>query len=443
MHVLVKVVAAMASLVAGMGGGLPGAVPAGAEPASPDPRAGAVTLRVYHTNPTLVRAGERVLMPVDVVCAVRGRPCAAEVTLGVRTAGDSWRTVTAPASPVLAFDLSAPAARGVAGSASGSVEFFVRAEGPGGIAESNGAPQPGRSLRFHVAREIPTVALPEIPFGEVRQGAVELFLPWGTGPMRAGLVPGNESATVGPSAFDVDDAGRIHLADGLQGRLATFEAGRLVRQVELSMSPDALVAAGPGGVVHVADRSEGTVTVRTVAADGRASEIRSVGGGLPSELLRGEGGAFLRVLPLDAIVPIVAPGAAVLAGLPSSAGQVVRIARESSVRLGVVDGGAVRQAIEVTSSKRLGEVPLAVTDGSGALVAVVRVARDVPSPADQFQVLRIADGRIVSGFAVASDAFTDMGPMARFRLGGDGHLYQLKTFSDGVRVVRFDLGEDR
>jgi hypothetical protein len=51
----------------------------------------------------------------------------------------------------------------------------------------------------------------------VLAGRTVLALPWGSGPMRAGLAPGNESATLGPSSFDVDAAGRIFLLDGLQG----------------------------------------------------------------------------------------------------------------------------------------------------------------------------------------------------------------------------------
>ena len=30
---------------------------------------------------------------------------------------------------------------------------------------------------------------------------------------------------------------------------------------------------------------------------------------------------------------------------------------------------------------------------------------------------------------------------SRFRLGADGNLYQLATFPDGTRILRYDLGE--
>src|SRR5688500_4233406 len=77
-------------------------------------------LQIYDAGPVLVRAGERVLMPVDAVCATRdGRPCQATVTVGVRPGTEGWRSVAARAVPGLRFDLTAPATRAVLGSESG------------------------------------------------------------------------------------------------------------------------------------------------------------------------------------------------------------------------------------------------------------------------------------------------------------------------------------
>src|SRR6266849_6001669 len=70
------------------------------------------SLAIYYTSPVLARAGERVLMPVQVVCAgPGGRACAATVTLETRVGAEAWRSTSATASPGLTFDLSAPAAR--------------------------------------------------------------------------------------------------------------------------------------------------------------------------------------------------------------------------------------------------------------------------------------------------------------------------------------------
>src|SRR5438270_10061855 len=90
-------------------------------------REAAKYLEIYYTSPVLVRAGERVRMPVDVVCATAsGRSCAATVTLGTRVNSEPWRLVSSPARQPLEFDLTGPASRAVGSSESGSVSFFLR-----------------------------------------------------------------------------------------------------------------------------------------------------------------------------------------------------------------------------------------------------------------------------------------------------------------------------
>jgi len=73
-------------------------------------------------------------------------------------------------------------------------------------------------------------------------------------------------------------------------------------------------------------------------------------------------------------------------------------------------------------------------------VVVVNVARGGPSPADQYQVVRVRGDRVVSTFAVARHDFAHCDPLSRFRLGPDGDLYELASSSDGIRVVRFGIG---
>src|SRR5438128_10423765 len=82
-------------------------------------------LEIYYSSPVLVRAGERVRMPVDVVCATaRGRPCSTTVTLGTQVGSEPWSLLSAPAASGLQFDVTAPAARAVATATSASVRFF-------------------------------------------------------------------------------------------------------------------------------------------------------------------------------------------------------------------------------------------------------------------------------------------------------------------------------
>lgn len=407
----------------------------------------AATLRIFYTNPTLVRAGERVLMPVDVVCATaEGHACRADVTLGVRVGDEGWGLTAAASSPYLKFDLTGPARRAIEGGRSGAVDFFIRAAGPAGATASLGGPEAGRPLRFFVTRDMAAVDIPEIPFGRVRRGRTQVYLPWGSGPMRAGLSPGLESATVGPSSFDVDGAGRVVLADGLQDRVARFLGGRLLDQAELPIGTSTVVAAAPGGRTYAVEPSAQGVVMRALEGSTTVSPSRPVAQGTVSEAQVVSGTAFVRVLPLDAWVPGTAGDEGPLAwvpGLPTGEGQLVRIGLDRSVRVATIRGDRVVEAFELRSRRRLGEVALARPDGDGGYVLAVHVARDEPDHGDQFQVIHLMNGRIAATFAVASDSFTDMLPLARFRLGPEGAVYQMKTFPDGLRIVRFDLGEDR
>ena len=110
------------------------------------------------------------------------------------------------------------------------------------------------------------------------------------------------------------------------------------------------------------------------------------------------------------------------------------------MRLGRLAGGVVGDAVELRSTQSLGEVALAEPDGPHGYIVVVHVWRTAPTPADQYQVLRMAGGRVVESFAAGDQRFAETGPLSKFRLGLDGHLYQMTDQPDGVRIVRYDLG---
>lgn len=226
---------------------------------SSERRSSPSSLELYYTPPVLVRAGERVTMPVDVICATRkGLPCSADLILGLHETGRGWRTVEAGSVRQARFDLSAPAAR--AGVIGGSVSFYLRARAG---KRSVSLPPDGEAspLRFDVANRMPIVDLPAIRHGDVRRPTTVLFLPWGSGPMRAGLSFGHEAPTSGPSAFDVDDRGRIYVLDPAQQRLAVFDRRRLARTARIDLHPSALVAVGASRA-SVLDRADGSVRSR-------------------------------------------------------------------------------------------------------------------------------------------------------------------------------------
>jgi hypothetical protein len=258
--------------------------------------------------------------------------------------------------------------------------------------------------------------------------------------MRAGLQPGIEAATLGPSSFDVDAAGRISLADSLQGRVAVFRDGALIRQTTLPLSARADIAAGPDGRAFVADREHGMVTVRTIGSTGRVESTSSIGSAAGWQIHATAGGAFVNALPLDAWIGASSRAGGPLQGMPSSSGmRVIRLGSERSVRIGLVSGEQVESAVEITSAVRFGEVALADADGAGGVVVVVHVWRSAPTAADQYQVIHIRNGRVIETFALANTKFAETPPLSRFRLAPNGDLYHLATTPSGISIDRYAM----
>lgn len=403
---------------------------------------------LYVRSPVLVRAGEAVRLPVRVVCAMAAAaPCTSWVRLGTREGpGHPWRLDKAPAGPALTFDLTGPAARAGAPGGSGRIDFFVRAVGPMGRTASLPLQERASPSSFYVVTRLPRVTAPAIPFGKVRPGATALFLPWGSGPGHAALEPGRESPTLGPSSFDVDARGQIYLADALQDRIAVFRGRRLVREVHVPVGPRADLAATPSGAVFLVDAQGPNVLVRRIEPSGGTSATLALGAGIPGQVrTNGEQGE-VDILPLDAWFPVAGGGAGPLTspgftpGRPMADGQLLGVMSASSLRLGTLSNGSVKDAVEVRFSERVAEVALAEPDGHSGYWAVVHVWRSHPAPADQYQVVHVVDGRIVDTFAVGDSRFADTPPLGRFRLGRDGALYQLMTGSQGMRIVRYELG---
>jgi hypothetical protein len=169
-----------------------------------------------------------------------------------------------------------------------------------------------------------------------------------------------------------------------------------------------------------------------------------MGRGILSQIRTAGERPYVDVLPLDAWVPVAGTGgsaAGPLVARPLGSGDgLLRVASESTVRLGMVRGSAVKGAVELRSSKRFGELALEEPDGHGGYWVVVRVWRDGPQPADQYQVAHESGGRVVESFAVADRRFAGSAPLSRFRIGPDGELYQMMTEPTGLRIVRYDLG---
>lgn len=407
------------------------------------------SLEVFHGSPVLVRSGEAVHIPVDVVCATEdGRACPATAILRIAERGSAFRRFSAPATPDVRFDVSAPVVRAARSGSGGSLRFQVGARDESGrITYLSGTATPPPPLRLYVAADMPILRIPRVAFGDTARGRQVLFLPWGTGPMRAGLHPGNESPTLGPSSFDVSPAGSVVLVDALQSRVAEYLEGDLVRAVPLTDDPWADVAVGSNGRVFLASGvagSEWSASVRTIGGSGAARALAPRIAGMPSQIRRSGAGVFVRLLPEDGWVPAASdadPASLRLTtGRPVGRGsQLVVSGTQQRVRVGLVDGAAVRSAVELTWAASLGSVQLAEPDGAGGFLVVVHTYRDGADPTDQYQVARVSRDLHVTTFATPSGAFAGSMALSRFRLGPDGALYQMRSASDGVRIFRYEL----
>ena len=401
-------------------------------------------LQIFYTPPVLVEMGEPVRIPVDAVCVTaEGNACSSRVTFGTRVGDEPWNVSTRDAAPGLAFD----ATRAARKAGEGSVWFFIRAQTETGLTSSVGSEE--TPLRFWVTARLPSVRLPEIPFGAFRKPTTALFLPWGSGPMRAGIAPGKESLTAGPSAFDVDDRGRLYILDSEQDRLAVFSNGNLSREVRLPLNSLDDVAVGEDGSAYVLNRLDGSVAIRLLTPAAGLGPRIPVGEALAAHLHAAGDAAYVNLLPLDGWVKVPATAPEIrsdVLGAPSVGRplgpdtELLRVGNGSDVRLATVDAGVVSNGVRVHSDRPLGDVALAEPDGRGGYWCVVRVWRDGPVPADQYEVAHVRGTEVLEAFAVANRAFAETPPLSRFRLGPDGVLYQLATSPRGMRILRYELG---
>jgi hypothetical protein len=399
-------------------------------------------LRLIAGNPVLVHMGEPVRVPVDVICTTDRGTCSADLSMDVSDGTTSSRATVPDANGVVRFDLAVPMARAVA---AGGRSIAFRLTASDELGRQAALPSSASSVvRAYVTDELQLLAVPAVPFGSAVSGETVLFLPWGTGPLRAGFAPGLESLPAGPASFEVDASGRIFLLDRLQSRLAVFGAGRLNRETTLEApDPTDIAVTASGECLVLSGRFGAAATVRTVDQTGVLGPSVVVGEGLPSQLRAVGERAFAKLLPLDAWTEVGGRVATPTTGLPLADGrELLSVVRpeDDAVRLGLVSGGRVVDAIELRFAARVGELALAATMDDGAYLAVVRVARDGTNAADQYLVVRVSAARAVSTFPVASRAFAGPSPMSRFRLGADGNLYQLTSSPDGVRVQRFEIG---
>jgi len=421
--------AALAALVClGVAGGVAPAAAAGSSETA---------LQVFYRSPVLVRLGETVRIPVDVVCVRAGAACAAQARVTV--AGRPARTKSAPAAAGLEFDLTAPAERAAA---AGRLDYTISASGPGSSMSLPGGT--GQGLHIYVARRMPAVVLPTLAQGDYRHGTRVLFMPWGSSQRSAGLSIGTEALTLGPSSFAIGPDGSIHVADVFHQRIAAFRDGRLRASLRLAMSPQTDLAVGADGRTFVAsDYAIGERITRFTVLDpgGDLESFRTASGTILSRVGTDGSSGYAQFLPLDAWTAFPGGSAAAATGMPQAGGaELLQSVVDDGVRVGIADGSRVRRAIELRSMQTLGDLTFASADGDGGYVAVVRV---VSRGSDQYEVAHVRRDLSVEAFAVPGRQYAGTMSHGKFRLGPDGALYQLMTSPDGLRIVRYEIGGNR
>jgi hypothetical protein len=394
-------------------------------------------LQVFYRSPVLVRPGEALHIPVDVVCIRSGSACSA--TAHVIIAG-SRQVASAPAAPGLAFDLRAAASRAAS---TGRLDYLLGASsGAGDYVSLPGAA--GGSLHVYVTSHMPVVQLPAISAGSLRRGTQALFMPWGSGERSAGLSTGEEALTLGPSSFAIGPDGSFHVADVFHQRIAVFHGGRLDASLQLAMSPQTDLAVGAEGQTFIAsDFAVGERRTRFTVLDrgGDLESFRTEPASILSQVGTDGTTGYAKFLPLDAwtAFPDAATASGATTGVPlRTGGELLRSLTRNSVRLGIADGRRVHRAVELRSTQQLGDLAYASTDGAGGYVAVVRIVS-----ANAYAVAHIARDRSVTAFAVPARQYAATMPHGQFRLGPDGALYQLTTSPDGARIVRYAMGGTR
>lgn len=437
------------------------AVRMGAPPEDPLRPASSEEPRLWgaHNPPLLVLPDEAVELEYDLVCT-QPRPaaesCEREGTVYLRAAGEA------------------------------AYEPIPLVEGGADLEARLHAPVPPRFLeagRFHYYAELrsgeQTVVLPpggaDVPHRAwvlddataVALGAQSFDLtaapdgtvlagPWGPGTGELGLESGEERSTIGPSSFDVAPDGTVVVADQNNGRLVRVDPAGGVATVPVdvrSSLPD--IAAGDGGTVYVLESSApdgGTPLVKEFDTSGTLVSTSRIAEGIPSKIRLGTDGPVVLQYPsgmwmppldllgdpLEAVEQLTRSTLGLIG--PDGVGALVK-ALPTEIRVALTDGEAILASWRVSrpalpADVRFGEVQLAEPYGDGGALLVAAVWTE---EANAFRVLHLGPTGAVGKLTVDAGDWAEAASVSRFRLGPDGALYQLRSFTHGADVVRFDI----
>jgi hypothetical protein len=449
-----SLVGGAAGVAAGVLGGIGlGAIPAtgGSAPGAPAFIDGA------HVPPVLALPGEAVTLRYAIVCTPRddGSPCAGSGEVYARAGHDGGfrRFVLERGDDSKEGRYFVELPEEIAGTGKGFSYYAVlrdEASGATMTIPTGGEDAPQRSFPLANPTE---VRLGVHAFGRVRRADARVVAaPWGSGAGELGRSGSRELGFAGPSAFDVDDGDGVTVLDSVNGRIQRWAHGRASATgidisgglADLAVEPDGTI-----DVLEPATQEAPQPRLRSFRRDGTLKWSQTLSDRTWAKLAAGPAGPVVEQQPSEQWMPVAENGRPLTRqaqfgrGRPSrplanGLGLVVQRVGLGELRLAEVAGNAVVRAWRISSATPLGEVQLAEPLG-GRVVVVVKTYDE---NRDEFRVLVLDRSGLAGQLSLASAAWAEAAPLARFRLAGAA-LYQLGSTPDGAFVDRFDLEVSR
>jgi hypothetical protein len=416
-----------------------------------------VAVEGSHLPPVLTMPGEPVRLRYAIVCTPRedGEPCdgSGEVYVRAGQSGPFERLALTrgPDSREGRYFVDLPSS--LTDSERGFSYYAVLRDDSTGEAvtvPSGGPTAPQRSLPLHHAVQL---HLGTYAFGQARRpDARPVDASWGSDTGQAGLAGSRELGFVGPSAFDVDAAGRITLLDQVNRRAQRWSRGRaetIPLAVTGGLADFAVEPDGSLDVLEPPDRLNRSPVLRSFHADGSVRWVQQLADRTWAKLDVGPDGPVVQQQPSEQWRPVADGGRALgraaqaaggRTGRPQSGGRELVVERHggAELRIAEVEGAAVIRSWRIDSSTPLGEVQLAEPMGS----RIVIVAKTYTDDRSEDVVLVLDRAGIVQRFSAEPHEWAESAPLARFRLAGSS-LYQLGSAPSGAFVDRFDLEVQR
>lgn len=449
-----SLVGGAAGLTAGVLGGIGlGAISAagGSSPSAP------ALIDAAHAPPVLVLPGEGITLRYAIVCPPRddGWPCdgSGEVYARSGQSGAFRRFALQRGDDSKEGRYFVDLGPEIASSRAGFSYYAVLRDDASGATltiPAGGAAAPQRSFPLSNPTEI---GLGAHSFGHVRKADARVVeASWGSAVGELGLSGSRELGFAGPSAFDVIAEGDVTVLDGVNGRVQRWVRGHPTAtpiDIHGVLADFAVERDGTMDVLEPANRETPLPRLRSFRRDGTLKWSQLLSDRTWAKLAAGPEGPVVQQQPSEQWLPVADNGEPLSRLAQSGRGRparpfangrgvIVQRVGAGELRLAQVAGNAIVRAWRISSATPLGEVQLAEPLGS-LLVVVVKTYNE---DRDEFRVLVLDDSGLARQLSLASAAWAESAPLARFRIAGAA-LYQLGSTPAGAFVDRFDLEVSR